>query len=216
MSLEKPRCRVAIVDDHLLLAEGVEKLFLNDSRFQWVGIGHNVEDARRLLEGEAVDVLIIDLNLRGGDGFELVRRLGPDFPQVKFLVLTMTRNAETFMRLLEMGVSGCVTKDESAAELLEGVWRVCTQGQYLTQSIQELLLHHRVGRGKQTMELSARENQILLLVGRGLKNQEIAQSLGVSIKTVETHKENLKKKLGVANTGELARLAAQREFQASR
>lgn len=196
--------RVLIVDDHTLVRESIVQWLAEFADFMVVGSTSNLEDTNSFLENEYVDIILLDLGLRDEDALDEIVRWKNDFPEIEILVLSASQNFLIARRCLDSGAAGFVSKSDSADELLEGL-RAARKGKtFLSKSIQPF-----EGREKSNSlpKLTCREEEILREIASGQPNRRIATRLGISTKTVERHRENLKKKLCLSSSSELIREA---------
>lgn len=196
---------ILLVDDHALVRAGLMRLLatLSPDRILEAADGR---DALSLLRAHKPDLIILDLNLPGLGGLELLRRMiqaggGP------ILVLSMHAEPLYAKRALEAGAAGYVTKNASPEELLTAVRRVTAGGRYVEAELAQALAAPGVGGARSLDNLSARELEIMRLLAKGASLAEIASAVGVGYKTVANNCVQIKSKLGVSRTADLVRLA---------
>jgi two-component system nitrate/nitrite response regulator NarL len=202
------RLRIAVIDDHPLFREGLVHTLRNDPRLEVVGVGASADDAMRIADEQAPDILLLDVNMPGG-GIAATQAIMQSRPHIKVIMLTISESEDDVARALKAGAKGYMLKGTSAAELLETVFAVARGGAYVTPSLAARLLMHptRTEPDRSTPalpELTDREAQILAQVARGLTNKEIARALSLSEKTVKHHMTNVMQKLQVRNRVEAA------------
>jgi DNA-binding NarL/FixJ family response regulator len=203
--------RVCIVDDHQMFREAVREALSRVEDFTVVGEGSDASAARAILEESAPDVAIIDLSIPGAAGLNLLRELSRGARRTRFLVLSMHAAEDFAAEALTVGAAGYVNKAQPISELTEAIRTVASGGVYLPPSVATTTVARYPVRGHTGVDtLSARERDVFQLVVEGRANKEIAAALGVSSKTVETHRANINRKLGVHSTGQLVRYAAVR------
>jgi DNA-binding NarL/FixJ family response regulator len=213
-SLAHDPVRVFAVDDHALVLDGLCRVIGADPRFRIVGSAATAPEALRALREVATDVVLIDLALGRGSGLDLVHALGAELPGRRCLVLTMHDPALYAERALRAGALGFVGKDVSTRELLEAILKVARGEVVLPDSVRSPMLLRLAGvmqpiGPSELGALTDREIEILRLLGEGLSTREIAARLGISVKTVETHRANVKAKLRITGLGELIRYAVE-------
>jgi DNA-binding NarL/FixJ family response regulator len=202
--------RLVLVDDHELFREGLRALLECDATLSIVA---SANDAREALDATAqhpCDVVILDVTLPGCNGTSLVRDLKREDPARKVLMLSMHQHLDVVTEALDNGADGYAIKNQSPAELREAIRTVAAGERYLAPSLRDAV-SERNGRGLTTGllgALSKREREIFGLLVRGYNNNDIAGQLFISIKTVETHRTRIMKKLEVHSMGDLVRLAA--------
>ena len=204
------KTRVLLVDDHPLLREGLRELLRPESEFEVVGEAESIAEAKRALETMRPDVMVVDLTLAGEDGVELVTHAAAHWPKVRVLVLSMHDEALYAERLLQLGAHGYLMKHESAPALLAALRKVAGGELYVSTSLSSRLLgklatqrdlgHHAGG-------LTYRELEVLSAIAKGLGTQQIAAALQMSSKTVDSHRRNIREKLGLRTATDLVRYA---------
>jgi DNA-binding NarL/FixJ family response regulator len=210
-SLARPR-RVLIVDDHPIVRQGLRRMIELESDLTICGEAQTEKEARAAIRALSPDVVIVDISLGQGDGLELVRDVHAQLPDLPMLVLSMHDELIYGERLLAAGASGYIMKHAASALLLVALRAVLAGGVYLSESLASNL-ERTVGcvNGAVSHDpierLSNRELQVLSLIGRGLSSREAADGLGLSIKTVETHRQSLKRKLNLATNAQLLQYA---------
>jgi len=202
--------RVLLVDDHTLVRAGVRKILESHARFDVVGEMAEGADALRLLETSAVDVLVLDLTMPGMDGFELMARVKSMPTPPRVLVLSMHAGSEHVARAVREGADGYLLKDSAVQELVAGIDALMAGRSYFSAAVQEQLSHLvRAGsaNARPLDRLTERERDILKWVARGLSTKEIAARLDISPRTVDTHRANLMRKLGLRSVALLTQFA---------
>lgn len=194
---------VLVVDDHPVVRDGL--CFLLDSQpdFQVVGEVASAAEVAEAVERLAPEVLLLDLNLQGRDCMDLVRQLSQLFPDLRILVLSMHSEEVYATRILQLGADGYVMKHEEPAVFLRALRKVAEGGTYLSDAV----IEQTKMTGDKTVRLTLREREVLRLIALGLQTSEIAARLGLRLKTVETHRRNMREKLGLSSPVELVRYA---------
>jgi len=211
LSLARPR-RVLLGDDHPIVRQGLRRMIELESDLMVCGEAQTEKEARAAIRALSPDVVIVDISLGQGDGLELVRDVHAQLPNLPMLVLSMHDELIYGERLLAAGASGYIMKHAASALLLVALRAVLAGGVYLSESLARNLgtamgcinggvSPDPIGR------LSNRELQVLSLIGRGLSSREAAEGLGLSVKTVETHRQSLKRKLNLATNAQLLQYA---------
>ena len=198
--------KLLIVDDHSVVREGVRRLVATAIEAE-IFEAQTSQAAQALFNAEHPEVVILDLNLPGGSGLDLLRRLVAIDPRVRVLIFTMHSSAPYVMRAMQAGASGYITKSASADELLEAIRRVIAGGRYLQRDLVTDLAGSDVWKKGPKQPLSARELDILRLLAQGNTLSEIAAQLGASYKTIANSCTGIKEKLMVERTGDLIRVA---------
>lgn len=211
VSSDPVRRRVLIVDDHPIVRQGLKRMIETEADMEVCGEAATEAQARRAIRELNPDIVIVDLALQEGDGLELVRDVHAHHPDVPMLVLSMHDETIYAERLLAEGASGYIMKQAAADQLLNALRTVLRGETYLSEQLSQSL-NLRVPGGDPeahdpVLRLSNRELQVLNLVGRGVSSREIAAELGLSVKTVESHRQSLKRKLNLATNSQLLQYA---------
>jgi DNA-binding NarL/FixJ family response regulator len=205
--------KVLIVDDHPIVRQGLRLMIDEEPDLKVCGEAQSEREARIAIRDLEPDVVIVDISLVQGDGLELVRDVHAHHPALPMLVLSMHDELIYAERLLAAGASGYIMKQAASDQLLVALRRVLSGERYVSESLAENLGRARGGadsrtRGDDPIErLSNRELQVLSLIGRGQSSREAAERLGLSVKTVETHRQSLKRKLNLATNAQLLQYA---------
>ena len=204
--------RILIVDDHPMVREGLVRLISQHQDLVCCGEAANGRDTMAAVASQRPDLVILDLRLKGEDGLELIKTLRSQFSDLRILILSQYEAPLYAERALRAGASGYLVKEQGAEEVLNAIRTVLGGELYLTRGIAALLLHKIVGANAKTttenlQQLTDRELHVLNLLGMGLSTREIAAELRVSFKTVETHRENIKHKLGLQGAAALIHYA---------
>lgn len=201
--------RVLVLDDHEVVRLGVRHVLQQLGRPVEVTDAADVDTARALLAGASFDLLLLDLSLGDDFGLKALPRLREAAPQTRVIVLTSLAEDLYAERALQAGAEGFVMKSELAAGLLEAVRTVLAGQVYLSPRQRSDMLRRLSGRAADVSRplLSAREMEVLRQVAAGRTTREIAELLNRSVKTIETHKQTLKNKLGAETPAQLMRLA---------
>lgn len=213
MTPEKPvKTRVVLVDDHEIVLNGLGLLFSSIENVEVVAQlteSRKVEDCLRAIEA---DILITDLQMPHLNGIDLIVRLRPMFPNLKFLLLTMSDEAVLIKKAIKAGVHGYMLKRANKEELMKAIGLLKSGKRYYSQEVTEELAGHPVDdlndRSPSTIQqLTRRELEILKLISEEYSTTEIAERLFISIPTVETHRRNLMVKLQAKNLAGLVKYA---------
>jgi len=205
--------QVLIVDDHPALRFGLRTLLADEPNLAVCGEASTASEAIALVRDLRPDVIIVDISLAGGSGIELIRHVRALDATVRMVVLTMHDEALYAERALQAGASGFVNKGEPNERILETVHAVCAgrvaMGPRTTQRILERLRSGQPPGRSRMAALTNRELDVLRLIGGGRSTRLIADHLSLAFKTVETHKQAIKRKLGLRTASELASFATQ-------
>ena len=214
MNADTPKTRVLIVDDHPILRHGIAQLVGRESDFEACSEAGTVDEALEVLAHQPADVAIVDLSLEDQSGLELIRRAKARHPALQCLVLSMHDERLHAERALRAGARGYLMKQEATRKIVAALRQVRAGRIYLSETVSSEILARLASGSERTDSasgavggLSDREMEVLRLIGRGLKTGEIARSLHRSVHTIETHRANIKRKLGLRTSGDLARAA---------
>jgi DNA-binding NarL/FixJ family response regulator len=198
--------KILLVDDHAIVRDGLRRLLasLPDTVILEAATGR---DALLVARAEQPDLIILDLNLPGLGGLELIRRLLQEERSARILVLSMHAEPLYAVRALEAGATGYLSKNVSPDELLAAVSRVEAGGRYVENEIAQAMAVQVAGVGRPLDRLTARDIEIMRLLADGRSLAEIAAALGISYKTVANTLTQIKAKLGVSRTADLVRVA---------
>jgi DNA-binding NarL/FixJ family response regulator len=208
------KVRILVVDDHPMVRDGLIQLITQHRDLVCCGQADSVASALAAVEKQIPDLVILDLRLKGGDGLDLIKSLKSQYPRLKILILSQYEAPMYAERALRAGALGYVVKEQAAEEILRAIRTVLGGEVYLTRSMAAVLLQKLVGLKSDGLRggienLTDRELHVLNLLGAGLSTRQIATELNLSFKTVETHRENIKRKLGLRNAAALVHYASQ-------
>lgn len=196
--------RVLIVDDHPMVAEGIEAILESYPDVEVVGTLSNGQDAVEKVASLVPDVVLMDLNMPGLNGLSATEMLLEDHPDLRVLILSMHDSPEYISTALGHGARGYVLKDVPTEQIKEAIDRVMAGERYLCTGATASL---KPGADGMREPLTSREQTILLQLAQGKSNKEVANLLEISVRTVETHRKNIKRKLGISSTAGLTRYA---------
>ena len=199
------KIKIIITDDHQLFRNGLKILLNAFQEFEVAGEASNGEEFLRLLKSTPADVVLMDINMPEMDGIEATRKGLKVNPGIDIIALSMYGEEEYYYKMVDAGAKGFLLKDSDISEVKEAIMTVKRGGSYFSQ---ELLYHviqkikHRENESK-SANLSKREKEILMKICEGLSNQEIAETLFISKRTVDKHRANLLGKTNSKNTASL-------------
>ena len=202
--------RILIVDDHPLYREGLRRFIESQPNLTCCGEADSAAKAIQLVSEFRPELVILDLRLQRSDGMELIKNLVPDFPHLRLLILSQGDETVHAELALRAGAHGYIMKEEATDELLNAINVVLSGELYVSKRLSALVLK-RFFRGDTSTNfverLSDRELQVFQFLGSGLTIQQIAQQLHLSVKTVETHRENIKHKLELRDAASVVQAA---------
>lgn len=206
------KVKVLVVDDHEIVRQGIKMVLETDPDLEVVGEASSGEEAIEKVRELSPSVVVMDIGMPGLSGFEATRRIRQSHPDVQVLALTVHDSEAYVFQMLQAGATGYVVKRAPAAEVITAVKRAYRGESVLHPSVAKLLIKDylsRVERGEEASydTLSDREREILKLIAEGQTNKEIAELLFLSVKTVQAHRANLMRKLGMHDRTELVKYA---------
>lgn len=201
-----PTIRTLLVDDHPLVLEGVQSCLDGYGGIEIVGTAQDGAEAIGLAEALRPDIVVMDLNMPRMNGLDACEILRERLPATKLVVLSMHDSREYVETALEYGASGYVLKDSPTAEIAAAIQAVHAGGVFFSARVSRHL-RSDPRESQSTRTLTTREQSVLILLARGQSSKEIARALDISIRTVETHRKNIKRKTGHGSTAELTRYA---------
>lgn len=209
------KIKVVLVDDHQLVRDGIKSLISDSFGIDVIGEAACAAELFQMMKQRLPDVILMDISLPNMSGIEITRTIKKDHPQIKVLILSMYTSEDFVFNAFKAGISGYLPKNTTRDELLLAIESVNSGAEYFSKSISDIILKSFVNSAKygnhitgDKMELlTNRESQILKLVVEGYSNQQIADQLSISIRTMETHKTSILKKLNLNNTVDLVKFA---------
>jgi DNA-binding NarL/FixJ family response regulator len=210
--------KILIVDDHPIVRQGVVRLIEREPDLQICGEAESAAEAMSALAKQSPDLILLDLSLRGTPGLDLIRQLRSDFPKSPVLVLSMHDETPWAERVLRAGACGFVMKQEKPRVLIARIRQALAGDLALSERMAARLVRKFTGQPDSDpaaardphIDLSDRELEVLQLIAQAMSTREIAGTMHISVKTVEAHRENLKRKLDLGSTTELLRYAVLR------
>ncbi len=206
------RKQVLVVDDHPVVRQGLRTLIDKTDDLQVCGEAETVYDALKLIERLKPDVAAVDISLGGESGLDLIKDIRIRFPEVPVLTLSVHDESVYAERVLRAGAQGYVTKGEAPDCVLRALRTVLAGEIFLSDRMASRMLSKMAGRkglaeGLSIDRLSDRELQVFELIGKGMNTRQVAETLHLSVKTVESHRANIKEKLQVGSATELLQQA---------
>lgn len=207
------KIRLVMVDDHEIVRAGLRMLLQTQPDIEIVAEADNGRDAVARARELQPDIVLMDVALPDVDGFEATQQIKRALPRTAVLALTMHESEEYFFKMLQAGASGYVPKKAAPTELITAIRTVHEGGVFLYPALAKALVRDYIGRASESTEhaaldrLTEREQEVLKLIADGLTNQEIADKLTISGKTVERHRANIMSKLNLHNRTELVKYA---------
>ncbi|CAI8979302.1 MULTISPECIES: response regulator [Pseudomonas] len=212
-------CNLLLVDDHSLIRAGVRALVLDIPGYAVIGEASDGSQLLEMVEQLAPDIVLLDISMKETGGLEALQRLKRVRPQSKVLILSMHTDPALIMQALESGAHGYLLKDTTATELEHALEALRNNERYLSPAIAHTVINQALTRTQKNQpevadshNLTARQLEILRLIVRGKSTREIANGLGLSIKTVETHRSQIMKRLQIYDVAGLVLFAVREQI----
>lgn len=196
--------RIIIVEDHFLFRAGITSVLSSvKDKYDVVAEASTVAEFNALYERTDADLLLLDIRLPDGNGIDIARKLAEEKSSLKILVLSAENDPSTITNFLEAGINGFISKNAPSQELFTAIDYIIEDGEYFGKDISKLIRDIRVAKKSAKEPFTDRENEIIALCSEGLTAKEIAEKMHINVATVNTHKNNIFKKLGINNSVEL-------------
>ncbi len=204
--------RIILADDHHLFRDGIKSLLMDEESIEIVGEVSSGVELLELLKEVSTDLIISDISMPKMNGIEACRIIKQDYPDIKFLILSMHNNEEFIKEAISMGANGYLPKDISREELLKGIFAIKNGQDYFSEEVSKTIMQSFIQKVKHEDEkkeecLTKREIEILKYVSEGYINKEIADLLSISIRTVDSHKNNIMNKLKLKSSIDMVKYA---------
>jgi len=201
--------RLVLADDHVVVRQALS-LLLSSAGCQVVGEASNGREAVLLVRERAPDVAVLDVVMPLLSGLDAAREIQHASPRTSVILLTSRHDEQLMLEAVQAGIQGCVQKTHEAKDLIRAIREVAAGGVYLSAAFSRCVVEaYRTRTAQPPDPLSPREHQVLRLIAEGRPTREIARVLGLSVKTAESHRANIRRKLGIRQTDDLVRYALQ-------
>jgi DNA-binding NarL/FixJ family response regulator len=209
------KIKLILVDDHQLVRTGIANLLAGETGFEIIGEASDAKDLFELLRKSQPDITVLDIALPGMSGIEITKKLHNDYPGIRILILSMHTSEEFIFNAINSGARGYLPKNTSRKELIEAIYAIHRGEEYFAENISNVILKSYIKKAKSDSPeeennenlLSKREIEVLKLFAEGMTNQEIADKLFISIRTVESHKNHIMARLELKTTVDLVKFA---------
>jgi two-component system invasion response regulator UvrY len=201
--------KVLIVDDHPVVRRGLKDMLADAGDMVVGGEAGSAQEAMRLVGAQRWDVVVLDISLPGGNGIELVSEIRKQRPETRVLILTVYSEEQYAVRAIKAGASGFLTKNSADEKLIDAIRKIAAGGRYVSPELAETLASLLAGEtaGQPHERLSDREFEILKMLASGRTVSQVATELGLSVKTVSTHRTRILKKMNMKTNAELTHYA---------
>lgn len=217
MKKDKPKkIKLLLVDDHPIVLDGIKSHLCAQPDFEVVGDAANGQDALRKAKLTLPDVVLMDISMPHMNGLEAMTNLRKQVPNAKVLILTMHDSKEYIAQVVRSGARGYLLKDSAPAELVGAIKAVHAGEVYFSPSVSKVLIEEMADGNKRSLDspapppLTDREREVLSLIAEGLLNKQIADRLGIGVRTIETHRERIMRKLDIHTVAGLTKYAIAR------
>lgn len=211
------KINILIVDDHQIMIDGLMALLSNEKEIHVVGVALDGEKALKLLEENAVDIVLTDISMPVMDGWALTKAIKQKDENIKVIALSMFCDNESITHMIEAGVSGYLLKNTGNEELTTAIKKVAAGGIYYSEEVSNVVMKNYTSNTQKKAEiekvnLTSRENQIIHLIAKEYNNARIADELFISERTVETHRKNIYRKTNTNTIVGLIKFAYEHGF----
>ena len=203
--MSTPPIQLLLIDDHPLVRDGLRARLATVPGFEVVGEAGSAAEAQQQVLLHRPTLVLMDVGMRDMNGIDLTALLLGQHPSLQVLMLSMYDNPEYVQRALQAGARGYVLKDAPASEIVSAIIAVASGGTFLSPAVSKRLFRNQAPRPV----LSMRESEILTGLAKGLSSKQLARDMDLSVRTVEAHRQNIKRKLGLAGQAELIKYAVE-------
>jgi len=208
MNDTKSRIRVLLVDDHPVVRRGIAACLSRHPQIELVGEAADGREALELCRALAPNVVVTDVEMPNMNGADLVLALSKEAPAIRVLVLSVYHTPGHVLRMVQAGAAGYMFKEAAPEELVRGIERVASGEPFFSEDVAQIALNQVVrSNGAGVQSLTVREREVLIRIADGLSNKEIADALGLGVRTVETHRERAMRKLDIHSVAGLTKYA---------
>ncbi len=210
LSAAKEKIRVLVVDDHPVVRKGLQACLARQDRLKIVGEAADGDEALKKALALSPDVVLMDVSMPRRDGLAVTQALRKDAPHIKVLILSVHNKRDFIFRIIEAGAHGYVSKEASPEELLRAIESVHEGETFFSPEVAQAALNQLVNNGGKKepfAQLTNREREVLVLIAEGQSNKEIANKLGIGVRTIETHRERIMRRLNIHSVAGLTKFA---------
>jgi len=206
--------RILLADDHAVVRHGVKQILADAYAGATFGEAQNAHELLEMVGGKSWDIVVLDLNMPGGNGLEALKQIKLDHPQLPVLILSMYPEDQYAVRTIRAGAAGYLNKESAPEELVQAIHKILHGGEYISADVADELVQYARHEDGQPLHkhLSDREFQVLCLIASGKEVKEISSELGLSAKTISTYRARLLEKMNMKTNAELTHYAIQNEL----
>lgn len=204
------KIKILVADDHPVVRKGLHSCLARQDRLKIVGEASDGDEALKKTRELSPDVVLMDISMPGMNGLEVTEVLRKDHPDVKVLVLSVHNNRDYIFRIIQAGAHGFISKEAPPDELLRAIESVYAGEPFFSPEIAKAALNQLVSSGGKKdpfAQLTSREREVLVLIAEGQSNKEIANKLGIGVRTIETHRERIMRRLDIHSVAGLTKFA---------
>ena len=198
---------VAIADDHDLFRDGVRMILSEEKDIEVIGSFKNGAELISFLQNKRPDIILLDISMPVMDGFDATKKALQKYPDIKILVLSMFDDEEHYHKMIDLGVKGFILKKSGSFEMIKAIKEIYEGGNYFSQELLQKVIVSFNKKNEVEIELTDREQEVLILICNGHTNNEIGESLFISPKTADNHRTALLKKTKTRNSAHLVMFA---------
>ena len=210
MSAKKQIIKVLVADDHPVVRKGLQTFLSRQGHLRIVGEAADGDEALRKARALSPDVVLMDISMPGMNGLAVTEVLRKEAPEMKVLVLSVHTNKDYIFRVIQAGAHGYVSKEAPPEELLRAIESVAAGEPHFSEDIARAALNEFVssgGKKEPFAQLTSREREVLVQIAEGKSNKEIADRLGIGVRTIETHRERIMRRLNIHSVAGLTKYA---------
>ena len=213
------KIRVLLADDHYIVRNGIRTLIEGNEDMEVVGEASDGIEALEKVKNYSPDVLVMDISMPKLNGLDAAELVNKQYPQTKTLILSIYDNDDYVLKAIEVGALGYLLKDTSRDELLKAVRTVALGEKYFSGTVSSIIVNGYLHKARMPesinsskLKLSKKEKEVLKLIIQGMNSREIAEKLALSVRTIDNHRANMMKRVGVRNAAELVKLAIEKKL----
>jgi len=205
---------ILVADDHALVRDGIKQVISTEPMFKVTHEADTGDEVLKILQKNKIDILLMDIDMPGRDGLEILKIINLEYPHIKVLMISMYSEEQYAIRAFKAGASGYLSKSTATYDLIKALMIISQGRKYISPNVAEILADtvSDPGRISQIKDLSDRELQVLKLIASGKTQTDIAHELFLSVKTISTYRTRILEKLGLSNTSELIRYAIENKI----